>query len=145
MEESGLMQAALALRPARSATESIKAAGAWAFEAIFDGKPGAPSQTALPATLDYAVTHRTHPGAHFETLGPFPADHSMSCAGPDPAVVPLPQHDVTTSNRSRGASPDRTFYICNDHLMTAMGDVEGYSVRIDFPPIRPTPIAARAG
>lgn len=106
----------------------------WAFEETFDNlKPAAPSQSLLPRTFDYVVTHRTHPTTPdgldaAGSYGAFMADHGMDCAGPPS------QHTISgTTHRSNGASPDASFYICNDHLMSAMGDVEGYSVSAFWP------------
>ncbi len=105
----------------------------WAFEETFDGDPDAPSQDLLPRTFDYAVTHRTHPSSHFHIFDSFPADHGQDCAGPNPAVQPLPQHLVTTSHKSNGANPDPSFFICKNHMMSSMGHVEGYSVTSFWP------------
>ena len=105
----------------------------WIFEETFDGDPPAPSQDLLPRSFDYAVTHRTHPAVHFDSFAPFPADHGDDCAGPDPAVSPLPQHGVVTSHLSNGTHPDASFFICKNHMMSSMGDVEGYSVTAFWP------------
>ena len=106
----------------------------WAFEETFDGKPGNPSVDLLPRSFDYAVTHRTHPKEHDKTFVSYPADHGMNCAGPEnPATVPDRQHLVRTSHLSSGAEPDESFYLCRDHMMSSMGDVEGYSVTAFWP------------
>ncbi len=105
----------------------------WAFEEKFDGDPDAPSQLLLPDNFDYVVTHRTHPGYHFEEFATYPADHGHNCTGPDPATSPLPQHHVETSHLSNASSPDNSFFICKDHMMSSMGDVEGYSVTAFWP------------
>ena len=105
----------------------------WAFTETFDGDPSAPSQALLPQTFDYVVTHRTHPAAHFDPFVSFLADHGEDCSGPDPAVSPLPQHAVQTSHTSRGEQPDATFFVCKNHMMSSMGDVEGYSVTAFWP------------
>ncbi len=105
----------------------------WAFEETFDGDPSAPSQALLPTNFDYVVTHRTHPKAHFDPFSSFPADHGDDCAGPNPAVSPLPQHSVTTSHFSNGANPDQSFFVCKNHMMSSMGDVSGYSVTAFWP------------
>ena len=92
------------------------------------------SQALLPRTLEYVVTHRSHPKEHFtKTYAPFPADHDASCAGPDPSVTPLPQHGVTTRQDGDSSHPDESFYICKNHMMSSMGDVEGYSVSAFWP------------
>ncbi|MEM1244952.1 MAG: hypothetical protein AAGK22_01210 [Acidobacteriota bacterium] len=106
----------------------------WAFEETFDGQPGTPSAELLPRTFDYAVTHRTHPKEHDKTFVRYPADHGMSCAGPEnPVSVPDRQHLVRTTHLSSGAEPDESFYLCRDHMMSSMGDVEGYSVTAFWP------------
>ena len=105
----------------------------WAFVETFDGDPPRPSQTLLPDRFDYSVTHRTHPRDHFSDLSPFPADHGSDCAGPNPDVTPLPQHDVTTSNRSNGTNPDQSFFVCKNHMMSSMGEVSGYSIASFWP------------
>jgi len=105
----------------------------WAFEETFDGDPDSPSQDLLPRTFDYAVTHRTHPSSHFRIFDSYPADHGEDCAGPDPAVQPLPQHLVATSHESNGDHPDQSFFICKNHMMSSMGHVEGYSVTSFWP------------
>lgn len=103
----------------------------WAFEETFDGDPASPSQDLLPRNFDYTVTHRIHPR---DMLSPFPsyrADHGLDCAGP---VGPTPaMHDVVTSHFSSGASPDKSFFICKNHMMSSMGDVSGYSVTSFWP------------
>lgn len=105
----------------------------WAFEETFDGDPSAPSQSLLPRTFDYVVTHRSHPKEHFSVFEPFLADHAESCAGPDPGVNPLPQHSVVTNHESSGTNPDPSFYMCKNHMMSSMGDVAGYSVTAFWP------------
>jgi hypothetical protein len=105
----------------------------WVFEETFEMDPSAPSQSLLPDNFDYVVTHRTHPAAHFDPFDSFLADHSNDCAGPNPNVNPLPQHIVTTSHFSSGASPDESFFICKNHMMSSMGEVEAYSVTAFWP------------
>ena len=105
----------------------------WAFEETFDGDPSAPSQALLPNNFDFAVTHRTHYAEHFDTFDSFPADHNNQCAGPDPNVNPLPQHEVVTSHFSNGANPDKSFYICKNHMMSSMGHVSDYTVTAFWP------------
>lgn len=103
----------------------------WALEETFDGDPPAPSQSLLPRNFDYVVTHRTHPRNHLPVFPSYPADHGEDCAGPSP---PTPaQHSVTTSHASRGGQPDQSFFICKNHMMSSMGDVEGYSVTAFWP------------
>ena len=107
---------------------------AWAFEETFDGlAPSSPSQALLPRTFDYVVTHRTHPSTPdgsdpSGSYGTFMADHGPDCAPPDA------QHQVAgTTHRSNGRHPDPSFFICRDHMMSSMGDVEGYSVSTFYP------------
>jgi len=64
---------------------------------------------------------------------PFPADHDLECNGPDPAVSPLPQHDVVTVQTSNGDNPDQSFFVCKDHMMSSMGEVEAYSLATFWP------------
>ena len=105
----------------------------WAFEETFDGDPASPSQALLPDNFDYVVTHRTHQKEHFRVFGTYLADHDNNCNGPTPGVSPLPQHSVRTSHESNGSNPDQSFYICKNHMMSSMGDVEGYSVTSFWP------------
>jgi hypothetical protein len=106
----------------------------WAFEETFDGDPAAPSQTLLPETFEYVVTHRTHPQEHFTKVFPrFPADHDENCAGPNPEVSPLPQHQVVTSHTSNSVDPDDSFFICKNHMMSSMGEVGPYSIGAFWP------------
>ncbi len=107
--------------------------GEWAFEETFDGDPSAPSQDLLPDNFDYAVTHRSHPGDHFDGYPPFLADHAPDCAGPNPEVSPLPQHEVVARQDSNGASPDESFFICKNHMMSSMGQAGPYSVSAFWP------------
>lgn len=107
--------------------------GQWAFEETFDGDPASPSQDLLPDNFDYAVTHRSHPGDHFDGYPPFLADHASDCAGPDPAVSPLPQHEVVARQDSNGASPDESFFICKNHMMSSLGQAGPYSVSAFWP------------
>lgn len=114
-------------------TPVVDVPNGYALFETFDGDPGQPSQALLPDNFDFVVTNRTHPS---EALGPFPsfpADHANDCAGPNPAVSPLPQHDVVVSHHSNGANPDPSFFICKNHMMSALGDVSGYSVSAFWP------------
>ncbi len=103
----------------------------WAFEENFNVDPAAPSQTALPKTFDYTVTHRIHPRDMLDTFPSYRADHGPDCAGPAPPVPAM--HDVTTSHFSSGEEPDESFFICKNHMMSSMGDVSGYSVTSFWP------------
>ena len=102
----------------------------WAFEERFDGamfNPSSPSQTVLPRTFDYVVTHRTHPKNHVSFPKPYLADHGKDCAGPPS------QHTVFTSHTSNGENPDESFFVCKEHMMSSMGQVSGYSVTTFYP------------
>ncbi len=106
----------------------------WAFEETFDGDPSAPSQELLPDNFDYVATHRSHPKDHFtKAYDPFLVDHDETCTGPNPEVSPLPQRYVRTVQDSNGSNPDETFFICKNHMMSSMGEVEGYSVSAFWP------------
>lgn len=106
----------------------------WAFEERFDGDPGSPSQALLPRSFEYVATHRSHPKEHFtKPYAAFPADHATNCTGPDPAVSPLPQHEVFTSQSSNSLSPDASFFICKNHMMSSMGEVAAYSNSLFWP------------
>ncbi|MEM1334619.1 MAG: hypothetical protein AAGG08_14295, partial [Actinomycetota bacterium] len=119
---------------ARSSVAEGSAEPGWAFEATFDGMPSAPSQDLLPREIDYAVTHRTHPKEHFTKQFPtYPADHGADCAGPDPAVSPVPQHQVSTDQLGTGSDPDDSFFVCHGHLMSSMGEVSPYSISSFWP------------
>ncbi|MEM7799170.1 MAG: hypothetical protein AAF633_08275 [Chloroflexota bacterium] len=107
---------------------------AWAFEETFDGHPSSPSQDALPRNFNYVITHRSHPQEHFtKEFGPYPADHDDNCAGPNPEVVPLPQHMIISDHKSSNSDPDDSFFICHNHMMTAIGEVAAYSVSAFWP------------
>ncbi|MEM9057987.1 MAG: hypothetical protein AAGD86_10945 [Pseudomonadota bacterium] len=100
----------------------------WAYEQTFDGDPAAPSQALLPADMEFVATHRTHPQEQFtKAYAPYLADHGDNCAGPNPDVVPLPQHFVYTRQDSHGKAPDESFFVCKNHMMTALGEVDPYS------------------
>ena len=106
----------------------------WAFEENFNGDPAAPSQDLLPRHMDYVVTHRTHPKEHFtKNFLPFSADHGSDCAGPDPSASALPQHQVYTDQTTHGDNPDQSFFICKNHMMSSMGEVDAYSVSAFWP------------
>jgi len=76
--------------PAEPAPE-LDAKAAWAFEETFTGNPVTPSQRLLLRTFEYVATHRSHPRDHFtKRYSPFPVDHGENCAGPDPALAPVP-------------------------------------------------------
>ncbi len=108
----------------------------WAFEETFNyGAPTSPSQSLLPKTFDYVATHRTHPDhpdgiAAGGSFGSFPGDHADDCSFDGTTL----QHTVTqTTHRSNTSSPDQSFFICNNHMMSSMGEVEGYSVTSFWP------------
>ncbi|MEM8903231.1 MAG: hypothetical protein AAGF02_05975, partial [Actinomycetota bacterium] len=108
--------------------------GTWAYEETFDGDPASPSQDLLPDDLEFVTTHRSHPQDHFtRAFGPYPADHAEDCAGPNPDVSPLPQHDVFAHQYGTGSNPDESFFICKNHMMSSMGDVSPYTVTAFWP------------
>ena len=110
------------------------AASPWALDETFDGDPPAPSQALLPRNFDYVVTHRTHPMEQFtREYRPFLADHDEACHGPDPHGDALPQREVHTVQTSNGAFPDGSFFICKDHMMSSMGEVDWYSLASFWP------------
>ncbi|MEM9773846.1 MAG: hypothetical protein AAF902_04655 [Chloroflexota bacterium] len=106
----------------------------WAFIETFDGDPASPSQDLLPRNFNYVITHRTHPQEHFtKDFELYPADHDMNCGGPNPAVSPLPQHLISTNQATSNSNPDKSFFICKNHMMTAIGEVDAYSVSAFYP------------
>lgn len=106
----------------------------WAFEETFSVNPASPSQQDLPRELEYVATHRTHPKEHFTKIfDPYPADHAEDCTGPNPAIVPLPQHSVSTTQDSNSINPDPSFFICKNHMMSSMGEVAAYSNTVFWP------------
>jgi len=106
----------------------------WAFHEQFKGDPSAPSQSLLPQSMDYVVTHRTHPKEHFtKNFQPYPADHADDCRGPDPTTGALPQHDVYTTQADNSGYPDSSFFICKNHMMSSMGHVSPYSISAFWP------------
>ena len=115
-------------------TQTCTTKPCWAFEETFDGDPTSPSQNLLPQSFDYVVTHRSHPDWHFtKQYGPYLADHGNDCSGPDPERGILPQHEIISSHQSNGKTPDQSFFLCKNHMMSALGDVEGYSVSAFWP------------
>lgn len=126
--------AAIVVSVYTSAKAASQPATEWAFEATFDGDPPEPSQDLLSRQFEYVVTHRTHPKEHFTKSFPaYPADHAANCAGPNPTVVPLPQHEVFTTNTSNSLAPDPSFFLCKNHMMSSMGEVEAYSNSLFWP------------
>lgn len=113
---------------------TAQSADRWALIERFSGDPAAPSQALLPSNFDFVVTHRTEAKEQFSKLyTPFPADHDETCAGPDPSVLPIRQHQVYTSQTSNGSKPDESFFICKHHMMSSMGEVGPYSVSAFWP------------
>ena len=99
----------------------------------FDGDPTSPSTDLLPSNFDFSVTHRTHPEDHDPDFRSYLADHGSDCSGPSTPSGVMPQHEVVTSHRGGGSQPDPSFYVCRNHMMSTMGDVEGYSVTSFWP------------
>lgn len=108
-------------------------AGFAVFEDFSGDDPASPSQSLLPADWDFVVTHRTHPQAPFGPWEAFPADHGPDCAGPNPAVSPLPQHQVRADHNHNSADPGTSFFVCKQHMMSSLGDVSPYSVSAFWP------------
>lgn len=119
--------------------KSSSQASYWAFEETFDvGAPATPSQDLLSRRFDYVVTHRNHPANINGPWDSFPVDHGEDCraaadTGPISSSNPILQHLTTTNHTSDGLNPDRSFFICNNHIMSSMGDVDGYSVSTFYP------------
>ena len=128
----------------------------WAFEETFESYPKRPSQRLLPRTFDYVVTHRSHPESHFTAnFGPYPADHGTDCgargghnhaghgghhsssnehhAESTTGFDSSSQHQVISSHLTHGNRPDKSFFICNGHMMSSLGDVSPYSVSSFWP------------
>ncbi len=96
----------------------------WAFEATFDGlNPESPSQELLPEDFGYVATHRTHP-TDVRGTSKYQARYSEDCADITGT------HTVSTSNANM---IDEAFFICNERLMSSMGDVAGYSIATFWP------------
>jgi hypothetical protein len=75
--------------------------------------------------LDRHVFHR-NPDVHNYTgwsSGTWTGDHDLDCGGPD-TQRPL-QKEPNDGQATRIAN---SFYTCRNHMMTAMGDVDGYSI-----------------
>jgi len=114
-----------------------------AFEETFDYEiPTSPSQSLLPKTFDYVVTHRgLGSGQEADNNAKalhFPSDHGDDCKaamdpGPISAQNPILQHTTTTNHMGNATNPDNSFFICNNHMMSGMGDVDGYSVSTFWP------------
>jgi hypothetical protein len=87
----------------------------------------------IPHKFEFVATHQTHPQSPdgFDdrgSFGSYPADHGADCSAPPN------QHSIPrTTHRSNAAAPDPSFYICTGHLMSSMGDVEGYSSTAFWP------------
>jgi len=130
LEREGVIGALLMLSSSIGFADSNE----WAFIEQFDGDPAAPSQTLLPDSMSYVVTHRTHPKEHFtKNFAPYKADHGPDCAGPDPSAGALPQHDVYTTQADNSGNPDDSFFLCKNHMMSSMGHVEAYSISSFWP------------
>ena len=109
-------------------------------------QPDAAPRPAAPATtfvetftdgegwLDRWDTHAhfrgEQAGIHPPALTPWRADHDHDC-GPAHS-----ERQISTADR------DSFFYICRDHLMTSMGDVDGYST-LAFAPKQTFPTVSR--
>lgn len=121
---------------------SVTAQSPWALEHQFDGDPSAPSQSLLPGDFDFTVTHRIHSATQLEYVDQthqFTADHGLDCSGPTPIAPgsqdtdPLHRHTVSASHNGNSSAPSQNFYICKNHMMSAMGDISAYSVAAFWP------------
>ena len=126
------------LVPSAQAQET-SAQSQWAFEETFSSDPASPSQDALPRSFEYMVTHRRDSGNVLVdyTYDTFVGDHAEDCSGPVPLSADTQDtanlHDITTSHLSNSSNPDGSFFICKNHMMSAMGHVSGYSVASFWP------------
>lgn len=84
--------------------------GEWVLS--FDGNQG---YDRLVTEVHHRNLEAGFDGGH-DTHGTWPGDHDMACNGP------------TTSRTLHADHPEESFYLCKDHLMTSMGDVDGYSI-----------------
>ena len=93
------------------------------FMETFDGNTGGDR-------FDYHVYHRNIDLYDFTEFsgGSWSGDHDLECNGPD-TQRPL-SFDIDDDQATRIAS---SVYLCKDHLMTSMGDVESYTI-ITFSP-----------
>lgn len=111
----------------------------WAFIETFNADPDSPSQDLLPKTFDYVVTHRRDTGGNLVDMkyDSFVADHSDNCVGPVPNSPgnqdTINLHNVISSHLSKSSQPDQSFFACKNHMMSAMGDISGYSVASFWP------------
>jgi len=127
---------------ALSMASSGYAQSPWVLEETFDGDPQAPSQALLPDDFDFSVTHRIHAAQQLEYVDDthqFTADHGIDCSGPAP-ISPGSQdtdsahrHDVSASHNGNAANPSQNFFVCKNHMMSAMGDISAYSVAAFWP------------
>ncbi len=87
------------------------------FVATFDGNTGFEA-------FDTDVHHRNvvlgDEGGH-NSEATWPGDHDMNCSPPDQTRVVHADHE------------DEYFYLCRDHMMTSLGDIDGYSI-VSFSP-----------
>lgn len=67
--------------------------------------------------FDTGIYHRGN-----DASGTVQADHDLACGGPD------------TQRTVRASNPAESFYVCKDHMMTAIGDWTGYSTGWFEPP-----------
>lgn len=105
-----------------------KAETTWAFEETFDyGAPTTTANTLLPKNFDFVNTHRNHPDNPSGPWGTFPADHGSDCSPPPT------QHNATANHNDNTKNPGQAFYLCANHMMSTMGDVDAYSVANFYP------------
>ena len=93
------------------------------------GSPGSvsPGSTPVPAGAQFVETFDSNSGLGRFDLGIYhrddvlqrvtewTGDHDMACGSPD------------TQRLIHRSNPAESFYLCNDHLMTSVGDTAGYS------------------
>ena len=110
----------------------------WAFQETFDGTPSSPSRDLLPRRFDYEWTQRQHlfhvdgypdTASSGGFYGTYPASHSDHC---DP---PPTTHTANNMHRTNGGNPDQAFYICNNHIMSAVANIGSkyYSIASFWP------------
>ena len=91
-----------------AATTTTLPSGA-AFTETFDGNVGL-------ERFDTEIHHRDAGTPFHDYAATWPGDHDMACGGAD------------TSRTVHASSDAESIYPCRDHVMTSMGDIDGYSV-----------------
>ena len=57
---------------------------------------------------------------------------NLTTSSPSQDLLPK-RFDYVATHRTHASTTDKSFYICNNHMMSSMGDVEGYSVSSFYP------------